>query len=238
MTELAWGQKVSAEFRDRLQQLCSTFGWADTHASWLMACMAFESAETFSPSIRNAAGSGATGLIQFMPSTAKGLGTTTDQLAQMSAVQQLDYVQAYFKPYARRIRSLSDMYMAILLPGAIGVAEDSVLFSTGVAYRQNAGLDVDSDGKITKAEAAEKVQIKYQKGLGATYKYVYPEQVKTVQQEAAPMAPFLLAAIPALIQALPDFAKIFKSPDVAERNVEAVTKAADIVMSAVGARNT
>lgn len=51
------------------------------------------------------------------------------------------------------------------------------------------------------------------------------------------MPPFLLAAIPALIQALPDFAKLFKSPDVAERNVEAVTKAAGIVMDAVGATN-
>jgi lysozyme len=55
--------------------------------------------------------------------------------------------------------------------------------------------------------------------------------------EETPVAPFLVAAIPALIQALPDFARIFKSPDVAERNVEAVTKAAGIVMDAVGASN-
>lgn len=41
-----------------------------------MAAMAFESGETFSPSIKNAAGSGAVGLIQFMPSTAKALGTS------------------------------------------------------------------------------------------------------------------------------------------------------------------
>ena len=41
----------------------------------LMAVMSFETGGTFNPGIRNAAGSGATGLIQFMPSTAAGLGT-------------------------------------------------------------------------------------------------------------------------------------------------------------------
>ena len=51
------------------------------------------------------------------------------------------------------------------------------------------------------------------------------------------MAPFLAAAIPALISALPEFAAIFKKPDVADRNVEAAIKAADIVMQATGATN-
>ena len=37
----------------------------------LMAVMSFETGGTFNPNIRNAAGSGATGLIQFMPSTAR-----------------------------------------------------------------------------------------------------------------------------------------------------------------------
>lgn len=241
MIRLAWGQKVSPEFRERVYRLCRSLGWTDEHASWLMACIAFESAETFSPSIRNAAGSGATGLIQFMPRTAKGLGTTVERLAQMSAVQQLDYVQAYFKPYARRVRTLSDMYMAILLPRAVGATEDSVLFDSGVAYRQNAGLDKNKDGKITKAEAAEKVRAKYEKGLGSTYVYVLPasDQVheQAATQETKTMAPFLAASIPMLIQALPDFAKIFKSPDVAERNVEAAVKATEIILQATGATN-
>lgn len=53
-------------------------------------------------SLATVATSGATGLIQFMPATAQGMGTTTAALAAMSAVQQLDYVQRYFKPYAAR----------------------------------------------------------------------------------------------------------------------------------------
>jgi len=51
------------------------------------------------------------------------------------------------------------------------------------------------------------------------------------------MAPFLAVAIPALISALPEFARIFNKPDVAERNVEAVVKASEIVMQATGATN-
>ena len=43
----------------------------------------------------NAAGSGATGLIQFMPNTAEGLGTSTGELAGMSRARQMHYVEKY-----------------------------------------------------------------------------------------------------------------------------------------------
>lgn len=168
MFNLCWGQKVTPEFRNRLLQLCRKHGWTNDHANWLMAAMAFESGETFSPSIKNAAGSGATGLIQFMPSTAKGLGTTTSDLAKMSAVGQLFYVEQYFKPYAKRIASLPDMYMAILLPKYIGQPDSSVLFSGGIAYRQNSGLDTNKDGLVTKLEASAKVSEKFLKGYNFT----------------------------------------------------------------------
>lgn len=166
MISLAFGNKVAADFRIAVIDLCKAFNWTPDHANWLMACMAFESAETFSPSIRNAAGSGAVGLIQFMPATAVGLGTTSADLAKMTAVQQLEYVKRYFRPYSYRIKSLSDMYLAILLPAYIGKPEGSILFSSGVSYRQNAGLDKNHDGKITKAEAASKVLAKLVRGLG------------------------------------------------------------------------
>jgi hypothetical protein len=131
--------------------------------------MAFESAETFSPKIKNAAGSGAVGLIQFMPRTARGLGTTADELAGMTAVDQLDYVEKYFQPYKGKLKMLSDVYMAILLPSAVGKPENHILFNKGKAYRQNSGLDSNQDGEITKAEAASKVYDKYIKGLKVDY---------------------------------------------------------------------
>jgi hypothetical protein len=74
--------------------------------SYLMAIMSFES-DGFNPAARNEL-SGATGLIQFMPSTAKELGTATDALARMSAEDQLDYVAAYFAPFKGRLNTLED----------------------------------------------------------------------------------------------------------------------------------
>lgn len=170
--KLAWGNKVSAEFREAVFRICAALG---IEPDYLMACIAWESNETFSPSVKNMAGSGATGLIQFMPPTAKGLGTTVQALAKMTAVEQLDYVRMYFKPYQGRLVTLSDVYMAILWPRAIGKPENYVLWSKATkptTYAQNKGLDANRDGSITKAEAAAKVYEKLQKGRSTKYLWV------------------------------------------------------------------
>lgn len=166
MRTLAWGNKVSDRFREAVFQLCKDLGWSEQHASWLMSCMAFESGETFSSNIKNAAGSGAVGLIQFMPATAKAMGTTVEILATLTPEHQLLFVKNYFIPYAKNIESLEDMYMGILMPKYIGKPLTDVLFNDGtVAYRQNSALDADHNGHITKEEAAHKVQLKYERGM-------------------------------------------------------------------------
>jgi hypothetical protein len=129
-------------------------------------CMAFESGETFSPSKRNAAHSGAVGLIQFMPPTAFGLGTSTAALASMTPEQQLQYVERFLAPHSGHLRTLEDLYMAILWPSGIGKPTTYVLFTRpSVQYQQNAGLDHDHDGKITKFEAAASVRAELTKGM-------------------------------------------------------------------------
>ena len=164
---LAWGKKVSSPFRDRVTRIAENLA---VNSDYLMACMAFESGGTFSPSIKNAAGSGAVGLIQFMPSTAQALGTNTQQLAAMSAVKQLDFVEKYFLPKKGKLKTLEDVYMAILWPVAIGKPLEYVLFDKDdqdhpKRYIQNAGLDFNKDGLITKAEAAAKVRHQLEVGL-------------------------------------------------------------------------
>lgn len=64
--------------------------------------------------------SGACGLIGFMPSTASNLGTSAFELKKMTAVQQLDYVEKYYKPYAGRLRSLEDIYSVTFYPPLLG----------------------------------------------------------------------------------------------------------------------
>lgn len=126
--------------------------------NFLMAIMSFETGATFDPKIKNAAGSGATGLIQFMPSTAKSLGTSTEELEKMTAVEQLDFVEKYFKPHKGKLLTIEDAYMAVLFPKGIGKGKDFVLFKKpSVQYKQNRGLDVSGDGKITVGEACRKV---------------------------------------------------------------------------------
>ena len=178
--KIAWSKKVTNDFIARVLMICDNL---KIEPDYLMSCMAFESAETFSPSIKNAAGSGATGLIQFMPRTARGLGTTVEELAKMTAVKQLDYVEEYFRPYKNKLIMLSDVYMAILLPSAVGKPENHVLFNSGKAYRQNSGLDKNRDGQITKAEAASKVYDKYVKGLKTDYVREYLPEIKFMTDE-------------------------------------------------------
>ncbi len=166
MTTISWGQKVEPAFITRLLKMTDGFKWERQRASDLMGCIAFESGRTFSADIKNQAGSGAVGLIQFMPATAVYLGTSTLELSRMTAVEQLDYVEKYFKPYAKRVKNLPDMYMAILMPKYVGQPDDTVIFRDAtIAYRQNSGLDLNKDGVITKKEAAAKVQAMYELGL-------------------------------------------------------------------------
>lgn len=168
MSVIAWGNRVSAPFRQRVLAMANDLNMPPDGPDWLMACMAFETANTFSPSIRNAAGSGAVGLIQFMPHIAFLLATSTEKLAHMTAEEQLEYVHKYLKPYAGRLLTFEDVYMAILWPAAIGKPSDFVLWSKAtkpLAYRQNIGLDMDRDGDVTKAEAARMAHRKLILGL-------------------------------------------------------------------------
>ena len=165
---MAWGKKVSATFRARIWWVACTLRM---DPNWLMACIAWESGESFSPSKKNMAGSGATGLIQFMPSTAADMGTTTAKLAAMTAEDQINWVYRYMKMMIERhgpLTTLEDTYMAILWPAAIGDPVSTALWTkTGrpTTYRQNAGLDSNTDGTITKFEAANHVREKLAKGL-------------------------------------------------------------------------
>lgn len=132
---------------------------------WLATIINFESGGTFSPAKENMAGSGAVGLIQFMPSTAQNLlGTATPEeatarLKQMTFPEQLEVVKRYFAPYKGKLQSLADTYLAVFYPAFIGKAMDTVLGRTGdIIYTQNAGFDTTGKGYITKSDITSKIQ--------------------------------------------------------------------------------
>jgi hypothetical protein len=139
-----------AVFLQKVKEIAAKLG---VNPDWLMIVFKIESG--INHRAVNAV-TGATGLIQFMPATAAGLGTSTVALRNMGNVEQLDYVYKYFKPYAGRLSSLTDLYTVTFFPRALGQPDSYVLqtdtLKAGTIARQNPGFDLDKDGQITYGE--------------------------------------------------------------------------------------
>lgn len=139
---------TDTEFLDKVKSVAAAL-----NADYIdvLAFMYNESAGTYDPGIVNSIG--ATGLIQFMPATATGLGTTTQALAQLSRVDQMDWVLKYFNyfRFTQKVPNpkLQDLYLCVFWPAAIGQADNYVIAPAGSQVAsQNRGL-CGPDGSIT-----------------------------------------------------------------------------------------
>lgn len=113
---------------------------------------------------KNKSGS-ATGLIQFIESTAESLGTSTAALRNMSPVEQLDYVEKYLTRAKATAGFASgeaisggQLYALVFAPAR---AKRDVLASRSeAAYAAggNSRMDLNKDGKITKDELDARVR--------------------------------------------------------------------------------
>lgn len=108
-------------------------------------------------SIANQAGSGNVGLIQFGKAAAQDLGTTQDALSKMNYLEQIKYVEKFYKMVKKR-NNIPDsqkldgatLYAMIFQPAR---ANRDVLATKGEnAYDKycNYKLDINNDNKITK----------------------------------------------------------------------------------------
>lgn len=147
------------EFTEKVNNICTELR---IEANWLMFVMWFES--KLNPQAVNPI-SGSTGLIQFMPSTARSLGTTTTVLKHMSNVQQLDYVLAYLRPYKGKMKKWVDVYLAVFYPKAMG--KPDFVITPDIIAKQNKIFDLnkDLDISVKEIETALRKQIpeKYRK---------------------------------------------------------------------------
>lgn len=156
-------EKTSDAFKRKLIAVAGRLG---IDPGYLAAVISFESAGTFSPSEPNLAGSGAVGLIQFMPGphgSAALLGTTTQALAAMTAERQLDFVEEFYRRVlgGRRVTELRDVYLCVIASGYVLSPPGTVIYDKTkdpVRYERNKNLDLNHDDKITAEEAATPVQ--------------------------------------------------------------------------------
>lgn len=160
---LLYQNKVSSAFIDKVIKISKNL---NVNPNWTMALIHFESAGTFSPSITNSMGY--TGLIQFGAAAAKDLGTTTAALRAMSAVQQLDYVEKYYKLWYKRLGiskadSFVDMYLITFFPAAVNKPLNFVIkagnISAATLAKANPIFDLNKDKQIT-VDEIQKVMVK------------------------------------------------------------------------------
>jgi hypothetical protein len=171
---LYFGKRVPPEFRMKVKAICAEL---DINPDDLMVCMAHETDYTFKASMRAYNNKYAVGLVQFTPISVKDLNKheedperkkkplTLDELAAMSELTQLDWVQKYFRIRINTfgpLKTLEDLYASILCPAAVHQPDSFKCYFAGTSeYVKNSGLDKGPDGKpkgyITKADMSAPV---------------------------------------------------------------------------------
>lgn len=122
----------------------------EVRPEWLLKI--FEKESNFNPNAVNPV-SGATGLIQFLPSSAIGLGTTVSALKAGGTPFQLEYVEKYFRQFFKHGQAPKngfDLYLYVFRPAWVG-QPDSVRLPSS-AYAGNKGLDLEGKGFVTKSD--------------------------------------------------------------------------------------
>jgi len=161
--------RVDKEFLSAVDRVAGKY---NMDPEFLLGVIKFETSGSFSPIASNP-NSSATGLIQFMDKTAKGLGTTTAELAEMPRTEQMEWVDKYFATTplkGMKDPQLSDVYMAVLWPAAVGKPDSTVLWRASDGpkspYHVNNVLDLDGDGTVTKGEATNAVRQRMGQHIG------------------------------------------------------------------------
>lgn len=138
--------KNDPAFVQAVNQLAQRLG---VNPAEMLGFMEIETAGTFSPSIDN--GLGYVGLIQFGPDARKDLGVSYNELAAMSRLEQLVWVEKYFQNVNRMAgkqvfrpgggATASDLYTAVFLPAYVGSDDNTVFpqkyWSSNPALRDN-----------------------------------------------------------------------------------------------------
>ncbi|MCL9805314.1 DUF4280 domain-containing protein [Flavobacterium amniphilum] len=196
VNDLIWGKKVSCDFRKRVVEISKSLGLPQEKnegANWLMSVMALETGRTFSPTagtfVENKKTDedegGYVGLIQFGKVASIDLGVKRSDLAKMSAFDQLEYVEKYFKfkKFEGKLKTKTDLYLAVNYQSACGhgTEKDYVVYdSTKSAYDANKMFKREKDEYWINDKGVKQ----YYKGKsGASYVWEFEEAINEFYEE-------------------------------------------------------
>lgn len=151
--------------------LVETAGRLNIDPAWLANIIHLESGGN--PQARNPT-SAATGLIQFMPKTAQGMGTTIDAIYQMNGRQQMPLVEQYFVNIIKRygpLDSQEKVIAAVFYPAYIN---KPLAVMSAKVQAQNPGITTirDYTNKLLKKARLSVEGIGFPTGSTATYAWV------------------------------------------------------------------
>lgn len=130
--------------------LCDSFDYNANHLSKVIEHESGYKTHALNPSTK------ASGIIQFLPSTARGLGTSAASIRKMSFRSQLKLTMKYLKSIESmtntQIQDSIDMYLAVFHPKTLKQRYSrgrTVIFRRGTeGYRLNSNNDLNRDGDI------------------------------------------------------------------------------------------
>ena len=151
--------------------LVETAGRLNIDPAWLANIIYLESGGN--PQARNKT-SQATGLIQFMPKTATGMGTTIDEIYQMNGRQQMPLVERYFQNIIKvygPLDSQEKVIAAVFYPAYIN---KPLAVMSAKVQAQNPGITTirDYTNKLLKRALLSVEGIGLPTGSTATYAWV------------------------------------------------------------------
>lgn len=145
--ELRYIEKIVPELRDeftrRVIEISDTLG---VDPNWSMVLMNSESGLKSNAKNRF---TGAYGLFQLTPGTAKHMKVDFSKYKDMNQLQQLEVFLQYFIPFKNRMHSFVDMYLCCFYPmgGAVMRIQGDYIFPKSVCV-QNKSFDIDKDGVL------------------------------------------------------------------------------------------
>lgn len=157
---MSFTSDLSDDFFNNLKDICTRLGCQPIDLLSVMMSESGVRATAHNPN------GDASGLIQFMPNILVNLGWSNGSAAfrQLSAADQLPYVEKYFSPYVNKgLTSAARLYQATFLPATLDLGSDAntVICQQGginsFAYLPNKVFDENNDGMITVGELQDAI---------------------------------------------------------------------------------